>query len=51
MLEVSYLVEFRNSAEFEAAKNALQALSKGIQITFLDNKGHWMRLQKKGLPA
>lgn len=39
MLEVSYLVEFRNSAEFEAAKNALQALSKGIQITFLDNKG------------
>jgi hypothetical protein len=39
MLEVSYLVEFRNSAEFEAAKNALQSLSKGIQITFLDNKG------------
>jgi hypothetical protein len=39
MLEVSYLVEFKNSAEFETAKNALQALSKGIQITFLDNKG------------
>ena len=39
MLEVSYLVEFQNSAKFEAAKNALQALSKGIQITFLDNKG------------
>ena len=39
ILEVSYLVEFKNSTEFEAAKNALQALSKGIQITFLDNKG------------
>jgi hypothetical protein len=39
ILEASYLVEFRNNAKFEAAKNALQALSKGIQITFLDNKG------------
>jgi hypothetical protein len=38
-MEVSYLVEFRNNAQFEAAKNALQALSKEIEITFLDNKG------------
>lgn len=38
-MEVSYLVEFRNNAQFEAAKNALQALSDGIEITFLDNKG------------
>ena len=39
ILEASYLVEFSNSAKFEAAKNALQALSKDIQITFMDNKG------------
>jgi hypothetical protein len=38
-MEVSYLVEFKNNAQFEAAKNALQALSKEIEITFLDNKG------------
>lgn len=38
-LEASYLVEFKNSQQFEKAKNALQALSKGIEITFLDNKG------------
>ena len=38
-IEVSYLVEFRNNAQFEAAKNALQALSDEIEITFLDNKG------------
>lgn len=39
MLEASFLVEFRNIAQFEAAKNALQTLSKEIEITFLDNKG------------
>jgi len=38
-LEASFLVEFRNSAQLEAAKNALQALSEEIEITFLDNKG------------
>jgi hypothetical protein len=38
-MEVSYLVEFKNNAQFEAAKTALQALSKEIEITFLDNKG------------
>ena len=39
MLEASYLVEFKNNAQFEGAKNALKALSKDIEITFLDNKG------------
>ncbi len=39
MLEASFLVEFRNCKQFEAAKNALQALSGEIEITFLDNKG------------
>ena len=38
-IEASYLVEFRNNAQFESAKNALQALSDEIEITFLDNKG------------
>lgn len=39
MIEVSYLVEFTNGAQFEAAKNALKALSDDLRITFLDNKG------------
>ena len=38
-IEASYLVEFRNNTQFTEAKNALQALSKEIEITFLDNKG------------
>jgi len=38
-LEASYLVEFRNESQFINAKNALQALSDQIEITFLDNKG------------
>jgi len=38
-LEASFLVEFRNSAQFMKAKKALQALSDEIEITFLDNKG------------
>ncbi len=39
MVEASYLVEFANSAQFEAAKNALKTLSDDLRITFLDNKG------------
>jgi hypothetical protein len=39
MVEASYLVEFTNSAQFEAAKNALKTLSDDLRITFLDNKG------------
>jgi len=38
-LEASYLVEFRNEAQFLAARKALQGLSDSIEITFLDNKG------------
>jgi len=38
-VEASYLVEFRNEAQFLAARKALQALSDTIEITFLDNKG------------
>ncbi len=38
-LEASYLVEFRNEDQFMAAREALQALSDNIEITFLDNKG------------
>ncbi len=38
-LEAAYLVEFRDEAQFLAARKALQGLSDGIEITFLDNKG------------
>ena len=37
--EVSFLVEFRDMKQLKEAKSALQALSAGLEISFLDNKG------------
>lgn len=37
--EVSFLVEFRDMKQLKEAKSALQALSDGLEISFLDNKG------------
>ena len=39
--ESSFLVEFRNMSQLKEAKSALLALSDGLEITFLDNKGIW----------
>lgn len=39
--EISFLVEFRDMKQLQEAKSALQALSTGLQISFLDNKGVW----------
>jgi hypothetical protein len=39
--EVSFLVEFRDMNQLKEAKTALQSLSPGLQISFLDNKGIW----------
>lgn len=39
--EISFLVEFRDMKQLQEAKSALQALSTGLQISFLDNKGIW----------
>ncbi len=40
-LEASFLVEFRRIANLNKARAALKALSEGVEITFLDNKGIW----------
>ncbi|MBN1976360.1 MAG: DUF4956 domain-containing protein [Anaerolineae bacterium] len=40
-LETSFLVEFRRIANLNRARAALKALSEGVEITFLDNKGIW----------
>jgi hypothetical protein len=37
--EISFLVEFRDMKQLKDAKSALQSLSAGLQISFLDNKG------------
>ncbi len=37
--EISFLVEFRDMKQLKEAKSALQNLSSGLQISFLDNKG------------
>lgn len=39
--EISFLVEFRDMKQLKEAKSALQGLSAGLQISFLDNKGVW----------
>ena len=39
--EISFLVEFRDMKQLKEAKSGLQALSAGLQISFLDNKGVW----------
>jgi hypothetical protein len=40
-LETSFLVEFRDINDLNTARRALQELSSGVEISFLDNKGVW----------
>ncbi|MBN1261375.1 MAG: DUF4956 domain-containing protein, partial [Anaerolineae bacterium] len=40
-LELALMVEFRALEAFERARAALRALSEGLEITFLDNRGLW----------
>ncbi len=40
-LEISFVVEFRQTADLARARAALQALSPTMEISFLDNKGVW----------
>lgn len=40
-LESSFLVEFKKLDDLHAARKDLRALSEGIEITFLDNRGIW----------
>lgn len=37
--EISFLAEFRDMKQLKQARAALQGLSEGLQISFLDNKG------------
>jgi len=39
VLEASFLIEFDNFGQLQAAKAALQKLSGSLKITFLDNRG------------
>ena len=39
--EISFLVEFRDLDQLKGARSALQHLSPGLQVSFLDNKGIW----------
>ncbi len=40
-LEMSFVIEFRNTSDLNQARAALLALSDGLEISFLDNKGIW----------
>jgi hypothetical protein len=40
-LEMSFVVEFRHISNLNQTRDALQALSPGLQVSFLDNKGIW----------
>jgi uncharacterized membrane protein YhiD involved in acid resistance len=40
-VEAAFLVEFRRVDNLNDARAALRALSEGVEITFLDNKGIW----------
>ena len=41
VIEASFMVEFRRAAKLNQTTDALKALSPGIEINFLDNKGIW----------
>jgi hypothetical protein len=41
VLETSFLVEFKRVSNLNRTRAALKALSEGVEITFLDNKGIW----------
>jgi hypothetical protein len=40
-LELSFVVEFEHTADINAMRKALRALSPSLEISFLDNKGVW----------
>jgi hypothetical protein len=40
-IEMSFVVEFRHISGLNRARDALQALSPSLQVSFLDNKGIW----------
>ncbi len=40
-LEMSFVVEFRHISNLNQTRSALQELSPGLHISFLDNKGIW----------
>ena len=40
-LETSFLVEFKRVSDVSQTNAALQALSPGLQVTLLDNRGIW----------
>lgn len=40
-VEMSFVVEFRHIANLNQAQTALKAISPGLQISFLDNRGVW----------
>ena len=41
VLEVSFLVEFRQMEHLTQAAEALRSLAPGVEISYLDNKGIW----------
>jgi uncharacterized membrane protein YhiD involved in acid resistance len=41
VLETAFLVEFKRASNLNRARAALKALSEGVEISFLDNKGIW----------
>jgi len=40
-VELSFVVEFRRTSDLSQARQVLLALSPGLEISFLDNKGVW----------
>lgn len=39
MLEVAFLVEFKDFAQLESAKSSLRSMSESVSVSFMDNKG------------
>jgi hypothetical protein len=40
-LEMSFVIEFHHTSDLNQARTALLALSDGVEISFMDNKGIW----------
>jgi hypothetical protein len=38
---MSFIIEFRHTTDLDQARSALLALSDGLEISFMDNKGIW----------
>lgn len=41
VLEMSFVIEFRHTSNLNQARAALLAISDGLEISFMDNKGIW----------